>query len=309
MVYAAPMLNRTPTMRLNLHRAEWRPVGSVVAGTYRIKNMVNGKVYNGSSANVSERLAGHRHALVEGTHYNRHLQGAFNKYGADAFVFEPVDEVAVLFRTLTSEQRMCLRPQLVYAEQVNIDRDESWKQEKGYNLAARAGSPLGVKHSEETRRKIRKYQNRPDVAERKRQRMLGWHPTEEQRERMAVSHLGAKHTEESKRKTTTSLLSSEKFHAAMASAEVRQKISANQKRRFEDPNERRKTSEATLNAHQIPWSTGLTKETDPRLVWTDRQRQEVGDRMRGMKFSEERKQHMSEGVYLAHLRRMLAGWS
>jgi group I intron endonuclease len=298
-----------PTMRLNLRCVEWRPVGSFVAGTYRITNMVNGKLYNGSSANVASRMQNHRHALVEGTHANVHLQSAVSKYGIDAFTFALVDTVAVLFRTLTSEQRMALRPQLVHAEQTNIDHDESWNPDKGYNLARYAGSSLGVKLPESAVRKISEYQNRPEVIERARQRMLQWRPTDEQRANMAESHRGVKHSDERRRNQSDGLRRSAKFHDAMARPDVRQKISDNQRRRFMDPNERAKTSEATKNAKQVPWNSGLTKESDHRLVWSAASRQKVGDRMRGTTFSEERKQRMSDSIRLAHQRKMLAEWS
>jgi len=52
----------------------------VVAGTYYILNLVNGKIYNGSSCNVPKRLKNHRRDLLKNTHRNRHLQNAANKY-------------------------------------------------------------------------------------------------------------------------------------------------------------------------------------------------------------------------------------
>ena len=60
------------------------------AGIYIIKNLANGKVYVGSSANISARWCKHRTALEAGTHHSVKLQRAWAKYGRDAFSFEVV---------------------------------------------------------------------------------------------------------------------------------------------------------------------------------------------------------------------------
>ena len=57
-------------------------------GVYRINNMVNGKVYIGSSKNIKERWWNHRHDLELNQHTNQHLQRSYNKYGKDNFLFE-----------------------------------------------------------------------------------------------------------------------------------------------------------------------------------------------------------------------------
>lgn len=61
-------------------------------GVYKIKNIKTEKFYIGSTIDSFKiRLKAHREALVRGTHKNRHLQNAWNKYGSDAFVFEIVE--------------------------------------------------------------------------------------------------------------------------------------------------------------------------------------------------------------------------
>lgn len=63
-------------------------------GIYRIRNIVNDKVYIGQTVErFVERFWLHRWQLRMGCHVNRHLQNAWNKYGEDAFVFEVVCEV------------------------------------------------------------------------------------------------------------------------------------------------------------------------------------------------------------------------
>ncbi|BAU28691.1 group I intron endonuclease [Aneurinibacillus soli] len=62
----------------------------VEAGVYQIKNMVNGKIFIGSSPNL-KNLNGRRFELKMGVHKNQMLQKEWNEYGEDAFVFEIVE--------------------------------------------------------------------------------------------------------------------------------------------------------------------------------------------------------------------------
>ncbi len=127
----------------------------IVSGVYRIKNIVNGKVYIGSSVNIVGRLSNHKKWLSQNIHGNKHLQNAYNKYGDSAFIFEIYDEVAILYdlKTLTVEQRRILKrslkPNILFFEQLWLDNFESWKPENGYNKSPTAGSNLGIKVSEE----------------------------------------------------------------------------------------------------------------------------------------------------------------
>jgi group I intron endonuclease len=67
----------------------------MTCGIYRIRNTVNGKVYIGSSQCIEKRWQQHRTDIKGKRHGNKHLQDAWRKYGAEAFVFEVVEEVAV----------------------------------------------------------------------------------------------------------------------------------------------------------------------------------------------------------------------
>lgn len=65
------------------------------AGVYIIENLITNSFYIGSSVDMHARLLKHRRELQRGIHGNPHLQSAWNKYGADAFVFrvlEPTPE-------------------------------------------------------------------------------------------------------------------------------------------------------------------------------------------------------------------------
>lgn len=54
-------------------------------GTYKIQ--LGSTTYVGQSKDLSRRRARHLGALRAGTHYNAHLQRAFNKYGEESFTF------------------------------------------------------------------------------------------------------------------------------------------------------------------------------------------------------------------------------
>lgn len=63
------------------------------SGIYQIRNINNGKVYIGSAKLFSRRCYEHLKSLQKGTHHNKHLQGAFNLEGTDAFIFEVLEVV------------------------------------------------------------------------------------------------------------------------------------------------------------------------------------------------------------------------
>jgi group I intron endonuclease len=91
----------------------------MTSGVYIIRNLRNGKVYIGSSANVPRRLVLHKNALSCGVHYNPHLQRAWNHYGADAFSFALLEA--------------CPLRSLVKREQFHMDSFDSMNGDKGYN--------------------------------------------------------------------------------------------------------------------------------------------------------------------------------
>lgn len=67
----------------------WR--SPFVCGVYRCTNIVNGKRYVGSTKNFCGREKGHARYLKAGKHRNAPFQNAWNKYGSDKFLFEPLE--------------------------------------------------------------------------------------------------------------------------------------------------------------------------------------------------------------------------
>ncbi|MGE3840053.1 MAG: GIY-YIG nuclease family protein [Vicinamibacterales bacterium] len=89
-------------------------------GIYVITNVVNLKVYVGSSLNIARRAVEHRCLLNAKTHTNAHLQRAWNKYGADAFQFRVLELVPD-------------DAQLLAREQAHIDALDAANGDRGYN--------------------------------------------------------------------------------------------------------------------------------------------------------------------------------
>ena len=111
------------------------------SGIYAIVNTVNGKQYIGSAKSLKSRKRNHINALKRSTHYNTHLQNAWDKYSEEAFTFAIIEYV--------SDVQM-----LIEREQHWLDLVRPYERQNGYNVYSTAGSPLGVKQTDETKRKI-----------------------------------------------------------------------------------------------------------------------------------------------------------
>lgn len=142
---------------------------SKICGIYVIKNVVDGKAYVGSSVDIAARWSKHRGGLLRGTHSNPHLLSAWRKYGESAFHFSVL---------LT-----CDVAELLEKEQIEITASRCANREYGYNILSIAGSPLGRKHSEETKRKISAI-------------VKGRKATDETRLKISLALKGRKHTAE-----------------------------------------------------------------------------------------------------------------
>ena len=105
-------------------------------GIYAIVNMINGHFYIGSAVNLYSRKNAHFNNLCKNKHHSHHLQHAYNCYGVDAFRF------VIIERAETTKM-------LIEREQHHIDTLNP-----EYNICPTAGSALGVKRSEETRKKV-----------------------------------------------------------------------------------------------------------------------------------------------------------
>jgi group I intron endonuclease len=111
---------------------------NIKTGIYKITNILNNKIYIGSSKDIQTRWRKHISLLKSTKHSNTHLQNAWIKYGENAFIIEVI-EICPLYKQIILER-----------EQYYID---TLKPE--YNKCPKAGSSLGRSHSNETKEKIK----------------------------------------------------------------------------------------------------------------------------------------------------------
>lgn len=112
-------------------------------GVYKITNLINNKIYVGSSNDLNYRKSMHFSKLKHNNHINKHLQNSFNKYGRENFIFEIIEECE------ECEEYENIKELLLNKEQYYIDTLTPQ-----YNILVIAGSSLGYNHSEETKIKI-----------------------------------------------------------------------------------------------------------------------------------------------------------
>lgn len=61
------------------------------SGVYTITNTINGKVYVGSTLNLTTRNSQQVYLLRRNIHTNHELQADFNTYGEEAFIFDIIE--------------------------------------------------------------------------------------------------------------------------------------------------------------------------------------------------------------------------
>ena len=111
-----------------------------VCGIYKITNIQNNKIYIGSAVNIINRFKTHKRLLKNKKHFNTHLQSSYNTYGAEKFKYEIIE--------ITESVKMLDR------ELYWIKLLESNNPEYGYNKRIIVNSNLGIKLSEETKKKL-----------------------------------------------------------------------------------------------------------------------------------------------------------
>lgn len=155
-------------------------------GIYKITNLLNEKCYIGSSLNITERWYQHKTKLLHKKHHSIKLQRAINKYGMDNFKYDIIEE--------------CNQESLIIREQYYIDFFDSYK--NGYNSTPKAGNNLGMKHSEETKEKLKK-------ASMGNKNMLNKSHTDETKNIISEKLKGRTLSEETKKKMCNRIISEE----------------------------------------------------------------------------------------------------
>lgn len=93
-----------------------------ISGVYKIENIINGKLYIGSSINIYKRWGEHKRLLRINKHHSYKLQNAWNKYGKNNFKFE----IIKVFNGKIDELRKL--------EQYYLDLFNSFDLAFGYNV-------------------------------------------------------------------------------------------------------------------------------------------------------------------------------
>lgn len=182
----------------------------MICGIYKITNKVNSKAYIGQSQDIERRWTKHRRELNNNSHVNKHLQSAYNKYGADSFVWEIEEEC---------EESLLDDREIFYIEKYDsfnngYNQTIGGSGTRGYKLSeetkqklseARKGEkhPMyGKHHSEETRKKISEANKNPseEIRKRKSEARKGKHLSEEHRRKLIESRKGKHHSKETRKK-------------------------------------------------------------------------------------------------------------
>ena len=98
------------------------------SGIYQIQNLINGKIYVGSSIDLNKRQSAHFRLLKNNNHHSKKLQNAWNKYGENNFKFS-----IIAFKENND---------LIKYEQYYINTYDSV--ENGYNILPNAKGNIGL---------------------------------------------------------------------------------------------------------------------------------------------------------------------
>lgn len=132
-----------------------------MSGIYQIRNLINSKIYIGSSVCIEKRWKWHKSRLRNSTHSNIHLQRSWDKYGSENFVFEILESVTILttenkkeFKIrLVNDREQYYLDSILFAQEF-IRRENKLFEKLGYNINPSAHSTLGTNVSDETKLKI-----------------------------------------------------------------------------------------------------------------------------------------------------------
>lgn len=189
-------------------------------GIYKIINIINNKIYVGSTINIRHRWKCHIKTLNSNRNKCKLLQRAWNKYGGDAFKFEILEELVFppnypkeLIKIYILQREQFYLDTLLYASENN-----NLFNELGYNICRVAGSQLGFKHSEKSKLQMSLFQKGKLITEEARKKISEANikrfkdplerakcaPSKEMRQLLSLMNKGKKMSEEVKNKISNS---------------------------------------------------------------------------------------------------------
>lgn len=103
---------------------------------YKISNVIDNRIYIGSTISIHRRWNEHKRKLLNGEHENIHLQRFVDKYGFDILTFEIIEEVE--------------NDIILIREQYYLDNNDN-----KFNISTKSSAPMfGKKHTIESLKKI-----------------------------------------------------------------------------------------------------------------------------------------------------------
>lgn len=233
-----------------------------ICGIYKIQNILNDKVYIGSSIHIMNRWSRHRSDLEKNRSTSNKLQLSYNKNGKDNFKFSIIEE--------------CSIDELLEREQFYIDLFDSYN--KGYNSVKFAGHTLGFSPTKETRDKIRNTLLKMN-------HMKGKKHSDESRKRMSESHKGVKLSEEHKRKISEN--SSRHNLGKHLSDETKKKLSKSHKGKKLSQNVKDKISKSLTGKKHSEESKNKMSKSQKGRIFSDLHKKRISESRKGIKLSKE----------------------
>lgn len=109
-------------------------------GIYIITNDIDARIYIGSATSFKQRYAVHKKKIIQNEGCNPKLKNFANKYGIEHLTFSAV--------------HACEKEELLKVEQLYLDIFQPFD-DNGFNIARKAGSPIGYKHTQEAKDKMK----------------------------------------------------------------------------------------------------------------------------------------------------------
>lgn len=148
-----------------------------VSGIYVIHNIRTDKIYLGQTNNLKRRWREHKSSLANNHHTNRHLQFAWNKYGAKSFKFRvleycsvgKLDEREQHYLSIYAKRGVCYNTALdVIAPLKGLNVSAETRQKKSRALMGHVISPeTRAKISNALKGKTKGRKHSPDFVERR----------------------------------------------------------------------------------------------------------------------------------------------
>jgi len=224
----------------------------MISGIYKITNTKTNKVYIGSAVNIITRWYQHKTALNKNRHHSIKLQRSYNKHGKNNFIFEVIEKTDI--------------DELILKEQHYIDLFDCY--ENGYNCIPTAGNNFGMKHTDETKEKLRKLAlgNK---------NMLNKNHSDETKNKISEKLKGSKLSKETKKKMSESrkgTILTDETKIKISIAHTGKKLSENHKHKLSLAKLGNKQSQEVID-HRAKLNTGKKR--------TEESKKKISDKLKG----------------------------